>query len=45
MEIRELWFRDKGYNLEEPSIDRIDSKKNYCFSNCQSIEIVENNNK
>lgn len=44
-EIKELWFRDKAYELKQPSIDRIDSNGNYEFCNCQFIEMVENNKK
>ena len=33
-----LWFRDKAYLMNKPTIDRKDSNKNYCFDNCQFIE-------
>lgn len=41
-EFKFLWFRDKAYLLKEPSIDRIDSNKNYEISNCKFIELKEN---
>lgn len=41
-ELKALWFRDKGFLLERPSIDRIDNNGNYEFSNCRYIELSEN---
>lgn len=41
-ELKELWFRDKAYELENPSIDRIDSTKGYFKENCRFIELKEN---
>ena len=41
-EIETLWFRDKGYLLNVPSIDRLDSKGDYTFTNCRFIEHAEN---
>ena len=37
-----LWFRDKAYLMKQPSIDRIDSSKNYTLKNCRYIELKEN---
>lgn len=37
-----LWFRDKGYELKRPSIDRIDPSKGYIDGNCRFIERSEN---
>ena len=37
-DIKHLWFRDKAYLMECPSIDRINSKDNYTFNNCRYLE-------
>lgn len=42
-EIKELWFRDKAYEMKQPSIDRENPYGNYEFSNCRFIEMEENN--
>lgn len=41
-ELKELWFRDKAYNMDKPSIDRINSNGNYTFKNCKYIEQTNN---
>lgn len=41
-EVKELWFRDKAYKMQKPSLDREDSDKDYVLSNCRFIEFVEN---
>jgi len=41
-ELKSLWFRDKAYLMEKPSIDRIDSNKHYTLENCRYIEYAEN---
>ena len=44
-ELKFLWFRDKAYNMDKPSIDRKNSKKNYTLENCQFIENIVNSQK
>ncbi len=41
-DFKELWFRDKAYNLVRPSIDRIYSDVGYEKWNCRYIELKEN---
>jgi hypothetical protein len=41
-EIKELWFRDKAWLLDKPSIDRKDSHGDYSYTNCRFIECIEN---
>ena len=41
-QIKELWFRDRAYDLIIPSVDRINSKLGYTYDNCRFIEWVDN---
>jgi hypothetical protein len=41
-ELKELWFRDKAWLLNRPSIDRKNDDGDYEFSNCQFIELKDN---
>jgi len=41
-ELKSLWFRDRAYLMNKPSIDRIDNNGNYIFNNCKYIELSEN---
>jgi hypothetical protein len=44
-ELKDLWFRDKAYEMERPSIDRIDNDGNYTYANCKYIEQNKNSAK
>lgn len=44
-EIKELWFRDKAWELIQASIDRIDNDRDYTYNNCRFIEMGENSAK
>lgn len=44
-DLKELWFRDQAYEMEQATIDRIDNDLPYTFSNCQYIELEEHNRK
>ncbi len=37
-----LWNRDKAYEMDYPTIDRIDNNGNYTLDNCQFIENIIN---
>ena len=41
-EVKELWFRDKAFDLNKPSIDRINNDGDYTYDNCQFIELIDN---
>lgn len=45
LELKELWFRDKAYEMEIPSIDRINNDGDYTFNNCRFLEHRENSAK
>lgn len=44
-DVKELWFRDKAYLLDRPSIERIDNDGHYTFDNCKFIELSINSAK
>lgn len=44
-QVKTIWFQDKAYLLSRPSIDRIDTKRDYTFGNVQFIELSDNLNK
>lgn len=37
-DIKYLWFRDKAYQMEKPSIHRINNNGNYSIDNCKYLE-------
>jgi len=41
-ELKKLWFRDKAYLMNKPSIHRKDEKKGYSYENCEYLELREN---
>lgn len=41
-ELKELWFRDKAYNMDNPSIDRRNTYGDYTKENCRYMELSEN---
>ena len=41
-ELKEIWFRDKAYLMDFPTIDKINNNGDYEFSNCQFLENVDN---
>lgn len=41
-ELKYLWFRDEAQLMKKPTIDRIDSSKDYTFNNCRYIELSLN---
>jgi hypothetical protein len=41
-EVKKLWFRDKAYEMKQPTLDRVNGKKHYEFSNCQFMEMEKN---
>lgn len=41
-ELKKLWFKDKAYSMNKPSINRKDNDGNYCIENCEYIELKYN---
>ena len=41
-DFKELWFRDRAYLMEKPSIDRKESNGNYEYNNCRFMELSDN---
>lgn len=36
-----IWFRDKAYEMEKPSVHRIDNNSHYLINNCKFLEMKE----
>jgi hypothetical protein len=41
-DLKVLWARDNADLIKRPSIDRLNSNKDYCFDNCRFIEFNKN---
>lgn len=41
-DLKYLWFRDKAYLMDRPTIDRINPKSDYTLENCRYLEMTEN---
>ena len=41
-DVKDLYLRDKAYDMDRPSLDREDPKLNYSYDNCRFIELKEN---
>jgi hypothetical protein len=41
-DFKHLWFRDEAYLMKRPSIDRIDSERDYTYDNCRYLELSDN---
>lgn len=41
-ELKFLWFRDRAYEMKEPSIERQNPNGNYELKNCEYLELIEN---
>lgn len=41
-ELKMLWVRDEAYQMENPSLDRMNPERDYSFENCRFVELKEN---
>ncbi len=41
-ELKSIWFRDKAYQMDRPTIDRIDPRSHYTKDNVQFLEFKDN---
>jgi len=44
-EVKFLWFRDKAYEMKQPTVDKINNDDNYYLENCRFIEQSDNSKK
>lgn len=44
-DIIKLWYRDRAWKLNSPSLDRKNNDGHYTFDNCRFIESVDNSKK
>lgn len=44
-ELKKLWIRDNAESMSQPSVDRIDSSKDYTFENCRYMERRQNSSR
>ncbi|GAG78454.1 unnamed protein product, partial [marine sediment metagenome] len=41
-DVMDLWIRDNAEDMKKPSLDRVNSDKDYSFDNCRFMEHTEN---
>ena len=41
-EVKILWYRDKAFWMNKPTLDRIKREGDYTFENCRFLEFLDN---